>query len=314
MTLPLLWIALSLMAGMVLASVIYAPVLLWLLSALLGWLSIYPIYRLMPAVTPLHAGSVSLQLRREVMVMALASLSAVFLGALCFQLNVPPESQGQIGFHNDATHDVLVTGTLLEPPDMRDSYSNLRLQAREIDGGNGPMAVRGLLLARVPSGSELHYGDNVRLRGRLETPPSGEDFSYRDDLARRGIRSYMPSAFVTLLPGHGGNPALRLVYAWKEASLRNVYRLFLDPKASLLAGILLGVDTGLPARLRQAFNDTGTAHIIAISGFNIAIIAGVLSFVFNRLLGARLGALAAGAGILLYTLFVGGDPPVCAPH
>ncbi len=31
---------------------------------------------------------------------------------------------------------------------------------------------------------------------------------------------------------------------------------------------------------------------------------------FNRLLGARLGALAAAAGILFYTLFVGGDPPV----
>ena len=42
-----------------------------------------------------------------------------------------------------------------------------------------------------------------------------------------------------------------------------------DPEASLLAGILFGVDTGLTTRLQDAFKNTGTAHIITISGFNI---------------------------------------------
>ena len=35
---------------------------------------------------------------------------------------------------------------------------------------------------------------------------------------------------------------------------------------SLLAGILLGVESGIPAEVKQAFQDTGTAHVIAISG------------------------------------------------
>lgn len=51
-----------------------------------------------------------------------------------------------------------------------------------------------------------------------------------------------------------------------------VYRLFPGPEASLLAGILLGVETTLPQSVRQAFWDTGTAHIIAISGFNITVV------------------------------------------
>jgi competence protein ComEC len=308
--LPLLWISLALMAGILLASAIHLPVVVWLVLVVLGLLSIYPAHRLAPAIISLQLGRLNLSLRREFVVLGMAVLTALFAGALRYQLSVPPQSDKQIGSHNDAGYDVLVTGTLREPPDVRDGYTNLRLQVSELDAGAGPVAARGLLLARVPPNLELHYGDHVRLRGRLQTPPSNEEFSYRDYLARRGIRSYMPSASVTQLPGRGGSPILRLIYAWKEASLANVYRLFLDPEASLLAGILLGVDTGLPARLRQAFNDTGTAHIIAISGFNIAVIAGVLVVVFNRLLGARLGALAAGAGILLYTVFVGADPPV----
>jgi competence protein ComEC len=45
---------------------------------------------------------------------------------------------------------------------------------------------------------------------------------------------------------------------------------------SLLAGILLGVESGIPDEVDQAFRDTGTSHIIAISGFNITIIGSVM--------------------------------------
>ena len=253
MLLPLLWISLAWMAGILLASAVHTHVLVWLLLALFALLSIYPTYRLAPAVIPLNTARTNLALRRAWLVLALAALAVMFLGALRFQWSVPAQSASQIGFHNDAGYDVLVTGTLVEPLDVRDTYSNLRLQVRELDAGQGPEVVKGLVLARIPANQDLHYGDNVRLRGRLETPPSNEDFNYREYLARQGIRSYMPSASVTVLPGQGGAPFLRLVYAWKAAALKNVYRLFLDPEASLLAGILLGVDTGLPTRTQAGF-------------------------------------------------------------
>jgi predicted membrane metal-binding protein len=45
-----------------------------------------------------------------------------------------------------------------------------------------------------------------------------------------------------------------------------------QPESTLLSGILLGLDSDIPADLERAFQDTGTAHIIAISGLNIQII------------------------------------------
>jgi len=310
MTLPLLWVSLAFLAGIVLASVLHLHFLIWFSLVFLGLIGAYFAYRSFPGSYPIRVRTLSLSLRREVFLLVLASLLGAFLGAARYQLSVPPRTDSQISWYNDADYDVLVTGTLIEPPDVRDTYINLRLQVSELDAGKGPFKVRGLILARVAPNEEFHYGDNLRLRGQLLTPPSNEDFSYRDYLARQGIRSYMTSAEVTVLPGRGGNPVLRAMYALKEVSLQNVYRLFLDPEASLLAGILLGVDTGMPAPLEQAFNDTGTAHIIAISGFNIAVIAGVFAFVFNRLLGPRRGALATFAGIAFYTFFVGADPAV----
>ena len=84
---------------------------------------------------------------------------------------------------------------------------------------------------------------------------------------------------------------------------------------SLLAGILLGDESGIPEHVDQAFKDTGTSHIIVISGFNITVIAGLLATVSARLIGrgrvgARWGALIALVGIILYTILVGGDAAV----
>lgn len=310
MTMPLLWVSLAFLAGIVLASTLQLNFLIWLGMAFLGLIGAYFAYRSLPASYPVRVRGRSFNLPRRVLLLALASLVCAFLGGARFQLSVLPQTDSQLSWYNDAGYEVLVTGTLAEPPDVRDTYINLRLQAGGLDAGEGQLDVRGLMLARIAPNQDFHYGDNLRLRGRLVTPPSYEDFNYRDFLARQGIRSYMPLAEATVLPGNGGNPVFRAVYALKEVSLRNLYRLFLDPEASLLAGILLGVDTGLSTGLEQDFNDTGTAHIIAISGFNIAVIAGVFAFVFNRLLGPRRGALAAFAGIVSYAFFVGSDPPV----
>ena len=60
----------------------------------------------------------------------------------------------------------------------------------------------------------------------------------------------------------------------------------------------------------DAFRTTGTTHIIAISGFNIALIAGALLLLFQRVLGRRRATLPAIAGVILYTVLVGAAPSV----
>ena len=77
-----------------------------------------------------------------------------------------------------------------------------------------------------------------------------------------------------------------------------------------MAGILLGRDQGLSPQLEEAFQRTGTTHIIAISGFNIAILAGLFTGIATRLLGRKWGAITALLGIGGYTILVGADAAV----
>ncbi|MBU4225104.1 MAG: ComEC family competence protein, partial [Chloroflexi bacterium] len=299
--LPLLWLSLAFLAGILLASQVMLPVTVWLILAG-SFILAAILLRILSSRLPFSPAQPP-----STLFLVSLSLITFFLGAARYQASIPIIDAHHIAWYNDRQYDLLVTGVLTELPDTRDTYTNLRLRVQSVDTGDESLPVGGLILARILPGQTFHYGEVIRLRGALKTPPEHEDFSYRDYLARQGIHAYMPSAKATLLPFRGGNPILAAIYALKERSLAVNYRIFPDPEASLLAGILLGVDTGMPPDLQQAFKDTGTAHIIAISGFNITIIAALLVTVFNRLLGPRRGALAAVIGIAVYTLLVGAD-------
>lgn len=315
--LPLMWFSLAFLAGIVLGSLISLSVSVWVALAIVFLLLalflrfLPPFERIRATLSSGPAAFIpSTLLWVSLHPFTFILLFALFLGAARYQLSVPDFDANHIAFYNDREYDLLITGTVMEPPDYRDNYTNLRLGVEKVDTGDRDLPVHGLILVRATNNQIFHYGDRLRLRGKLRTPPENEDFSYRDYLAAQHIHSYMSSAEVTVLPGQGGNPISAALYAVKEKSLNSIYRIFPDPESSLLAGILLGVDTGLTQKLQQAFKNTGTAHIIAISGFNMSIIAGLFVIFFSRFLGPRRGAALAVLGIILYTVLVGGGAAV----
>ena len=298
--LPFFWLSLAFIAGIILASQVSLTYDTWLILA-----GVF----LLLALRPKKPAEL-LRLSTKTYLIIILSFVSFCIGGWRYQINIPKIDAFHISWYNDREYDLLVTGTLAEPPDYRDTYTNLHLKVEAVDTGSGDLPVEGELLVRVFPNETYEYGERVRIRGKVITPPENEEFSYREYLARQGVHSYMSQTEVTHLPGNGGSPIRRKIYAFKDKALENIYLIFPDPEASLLAGILLGVDTGLPKDLQQAFKDTGTAHIIAISGFNIAIIAALFSTLFSRLLGQTRGAIVAILGIAFYTFLVGADAAV----
>jgi predicted membrane metal-binding protein len=64
---------------------------------------------------------------------------------------------------------------------------------------------------------------------------------------------------------------LRLVHAVHRRALAVVYAQFSDPEGSLLAGIVLGDESGIPPKVEEAFQRTGATHVIASSGQNAIV-------------------------------------------
>lgn len=153
----------------------------------------------------------------------------------------------------------------------------------------------------------LEYGDLVEVRGRLAAPRSRPGFPEAELLARRGIARVLDGGAVRVrekadVSGYG------LLYRLRgalESSLRSALP---EPHASLTAGILLGTKAGFPAELRAALTVTGTSHIVAVSGFNVVIVAAVVNVVAVRLFGRAWALVPMLAAVWAYIALVGAPP------
>jgi len=132
----------------------------------------------------------------------------------------------------------------------------------------------------------------------------------RDYLARFDIHAMMRRAQIDYLESGQGNPFWAAMLAFKMRASDTIDRILSEPHASLLKGIFLGIETGIPRDLYELFNLTGTSHIIVISGSNIAVVAGILLLLGQRIVGKRLAPPIAIVGIIVYTFLVGADGAV----
>jgi competence protein ComEC len=245
---------------------------------------------------------------RPVQTGALCALAFV-LGTGRFLLAVPRFDEKSLATYNDGW--VTFEGLIVGEPDERDRHTNLRVRARRLllpDGGE--REINGLVLVSGPRYPRPRYGDSVRVEGLLEMPSNSEDFAYRNYLARRDIHSVMWGAQVDILARNQANPLTYHLLAFKRRAQKSITEVLSEPQASLLTGILLGVESGIPEDLLADFAATGTTHLIAISGFNFTIISGIFVALAQQVFDRRRAIWVAMAAVAVYTLLVGASAAV----
>jgi competence protein ComEC len=234
----------------------------------------------------------------------------VCAGMFRLQFFQPVIDENHIAFYNDNPTPVKITGLVADEPDVRDNYINLRVQTETIAVGDSVRPVEGLMLVRAPRYPAHAYGDRLEIRGKLETPPVFEDFSYKDYLARFGIHAMMRRGQINLIESEQGAPFWAAMLTFKANASTIINRVLPEPHASLLNGILLGIETGIPRGLYEQFNLTGTSHIIVISGSNISLVAAIFLLLGKKVVGKRIAPALAIGGIVVYTFLVGADAAV----
>lgn len=89
---------------------------------------------------------------------------------------------------------------------------------------------------------------------------------------------------------------------------RAITRVIPEPAGSFTAGILLGIDDRIRPNTKQAFRNTGTAHIFALSGFNITLITASLGIILAYGIANQNIRLALTVGLVgMFVLATGGE-------
>ena len=82
-------------------------------------------------------------------------------------------------------------------------------------------------------------------------------------------------------------------------------RLVPEPESGILLGIALGDRGSISADLAYAFSRSGTSHLLAISGFNMTLVASAVGAVLRGRCGPRTRAIATVAAVVIYSVLVG---------
>lgn len=82
------------------------------------------------------------------------------------------------------------------------------------------------------------------------------------------------------------------------------------PASALTAGILFGLRTDMPKALTDSMSAAGLSHMLAVSGFNVTIVALVVGRVAANLFNKRARVVITILIVALYVLLCGAGPPV----
>ena len=214
---------------------------------------------------------------------------------------------------------VALTGRIIDDPQATARSVKFVLEVDHIDRGSGmtPQTGKALVYARPPpslvairEGNYFQFGDRLVLEGSLQLPEPVEDFDYPAYLNSQGITGIVWSSHVKSVSPGGSTPwrTVRGVIFDLRRELSERLEVALPASHSALArALLLGLRGQLPEEMEENFRETGTAHLLAISGLHVGVLLMMSLWVGARLLGRRrFGYLVlALASIWLYALISG---------
>lgn len=218
---------------------------------------------------------------------------------------------------------VMLAGYVDEEPDINGDKSQIIFRAKKLVVSDKTLTTDERTLISTNSFPRYKFADEISVIGALKKPQNFvEDFDYITYLKKQNIRTTM--SFPKITDEHYDSliyhnmeffekakvGLYKKIYELKNKFELSVNRSIVEPNASFINGILLGSRQNIPDAMKEAFNKTGTTHILAISGYNImiiswAVLAGLVYF-FKR----RTAFWISVGIIILFTILTGASASV----
>jgi len=227
-----------------------------------------------------------------------------------------------IPYKSDA---VFLIGVIDNDPIYQEKNVSFILKAEKLGMNETWLKTCGEVLVKVFSAEDVStldgsknkfsYGDRLFLKGKLYRPFSfSKGFNYRDYLKHQGIYcilSVKKDSIVKELEKNAGNPlksfSFRIKHRLREVIVKN-----LSPfSAGILNALILGDRQDLPRYLLDILMNLGTIHIIAISGFNVGIVAFIILLIFKIIkISRKPRYLITMLLLIVYCILTGASAPV----
>lgn len=225
--------------------------------------------------------------------------------------------------HHSFLNQKLEYNSIIDHITHSETYTNLRIRLKEVhlkDGHVIRLNSQNALLkikrsAQIPHlipGTMLHHRTSFKA---LDL--TGDPNDYIDYLHRQGIdlMGYARASDIDIIPYHH-HPLTYIRYVLRPKALAIIDSHCKDHNANpILKALLLGYKADLSSDVKEDFIDSGTMHILAVSGLHTGII-GYLLFLVSQLIffwtksNSVLRLVLISGGLVFFAEISGGAPPV----
>ncbi|MGZ3765876.1 MAG: ComEC/Rec2 family competence protein [Mucilaginibacter sp.] len=178
-----------------------------------------------------------------------------------------------------------------------------------------------LITVKDSTANHLYYGDELLIPANfslIEPPFNPAEFNYKQYLANQNIhyQSFLYAHQFYVLNKNAGNPIVAYSLRLRQRLIDKFKSNMRSPEAIAVAStLILGYKADLSNDVLQAYSQTGTVHVLSVSGAHVAILFILLSFSLSFLDKIRYGktikALLIIVFIWSYALLTGFSPAVC---
>jgi len=215
------------------------------------------------------------------------SIFIIFLALGVFRFHVSDKPAPEIP-------DTSFTGIVAAEPDIRENNQKLTVDIGATE-----------VLVTTNFAEEFKYGDKISFQGGLKRPENfltdtGKVFDYINYLRKDGITHLANYPDIEIVSRGHGNPLREFLFAIKGKLLGAMNLAIAPPESLLMGGLILGERSAFSEGMRQNLVATGTIHIVALSGYNVTIVAEW----FMKLFSFLPKTFGIGAGIFAIIIFV----------
>ncbi len=165
---------------------------------------------------------------------------------------------------------------------------------------------KGKILVTLKPYPEFNYGDKLNFVGTIKKPGG----SYANYLAKNEISAVSVYPKTNPIKTNQGSKIKSILFSFKEKFVLALQKILPQEESALASGLTLGERSEFSKNLKDAMSNSGTTHIVALSGYNITVIVSTAAFLFAFYFRKNIAFIMTLALILGFVLMTGAEASV----
>jgi competence protein ComEC len=225
----------------------------------------------------------------------------------------------------NTSDSVTVICRVIDEPRIKDGKIKMLVSVRSLASDFDTIAVVGKASVTILPNRRLKeippkvaYGSVFSFRGFLQLPGDERnpgEFSYREYLALNNIFAVASVMGYSQVTVHGERDPHwffeRIIYPSKNFIVRTIMTVMKGDEANFLIGLLLGDRTEISEEIKKAFMNTGTIHVLAVSGSHVILVVTIAYVVLGLFrFPGRIKIILTLIALIYYTFLTGAAPSI----